>query len=314
MTAPNTPNLSEIALRLCLSTAPVPGHAPLLDALEKESGYAFAPRLSRGGWYRPGRVLDAEGEEIAEDAMHWLEENWLEQGEDGSAFADHFADSGYMLTRFLGVSHYLVSPYEGTGTGFLQLEIEEIQEVLSHPLTNPDDPADTIEQLVTPPAGARAQALGGPRYLFRRLTDARAFLDQISGQIGKPASILRFVSDWEASSSGQQTRFCDHWVLALNEFLDRYKQTQRSASPVAALAPPWGGNAAARGMDLARELHTYDRQAGYGFSWFFHMVNGHKVPRSLTASVFADIQDGLAYLPERDAALVCRWMEEPYAL
>ena len=88
----------------------------------------------------------------------------------------------------------------------------------------------------------------------------------------------------------------------------------RSAMPVAAHAPRWEGTAGARGTVLAQQLHDFDREAGYGFAWYFHLVSAHRVPRSVAPEVFADLQDDLAYLPERDANLIHAWMHDPYAL
>lgn len=308
--------LTETVFRLCATIAPVPGHAALLDALRREGGPEFVPRLSRGGWFRPGRILDASGATVADDALAWLEQAWAECSEDGDVFLEHHADAGLTVTLEQGVSHYFVAPWGSGPADYLQLEIEELQEVASHRLTAITDTPATAEALLDRPADSPPPLpLGPSRYNFRRLVDIAAYLGRMAEQSGKPAPVLRFLGEWQASSAGQQTRFCDRWVLALSEHLDRYRQTRYAASPVAVHPPAWSAPATpSRGTALAQQLHEFDRAAGYGFAWYFHLLAGRRVPRNLTAEVFADLADGLAYLPERDAALVRQWMHQPYAL
>ena len=309
------PSLNETLFRLCTATLPLPGHATLLDGLRQAGGPEFAPRVSRGGWFRPGRIVDVNGHTVADDALAWLEQAWLDAGEDGEAFVDRHAGSGLVLTLQQGISHYLVAPWGPGASEFLQLEIEELQEVASHPLAAAGDAPLTVEALLDrPPHSPAPTPIGAPRYGLRRLTDIAQFVERIADQAGKPTPILRFLADWEASSAGPQRRFCDHWVLALSEHLDRYRQTRYGAAPVAAHAPAWGGVPGHRGTALARDLHDFDRAAGYGFAWYFHMVSGRRVPHALAPLVAGDLNDGMAYLPERDARIVFRWAHTPYTL
>ena len=68
--------LDDTLRYLCATLTPLPGHAPLLDALRHTGGPDFSLRLSRGGWFRPGRIIDAQGDTVAEDALAWLEQHW----------------------------------------------------------------------------------------------------------------------------------------------------------------------------------------------------------------------------------------------
>ncbi|MBR0566549.1 hypothetical protein J5J83_10525 [Azoarcus sp. L1K30] len=314
LTSP-APALDDTLRYLCATLTPLPGHAPLLDAVRSKGGPELTVRLSRGGWYRPGRIVDAKRETIAADALSWLEQQWSECGEDGAAFAEAFADSGLQVTLEQGISHYLVCQTGSAASDYLQLEIEELQEVLSHPLGARIPSADAVEALLDRPAGGPPPLpMSAPRYRFRRLTDIRDYITRIDLQTGKPAPVLRFLREWEESSAGRQRHFSNHWVLALSEHLDRYRQTRIGAVPVAAHAPQWSGTPGVRGTALAQQLHDFDRHAGYAFAWYFHMVSAHRVPRSVAPEVFADLDDGMAYLPERDAGLIRDWMHDPYAL
>jgi hypothetical protein len=307
--------LAERCVSACTSARPVPGHAILLDTIRHGGGPDFALRLSRGGWHRPGRILDANGESIADSALSWLDEAWAETGDDPDEFAAHYADCGYRITRIDGISHYFVAPYGNDSAAFLQLEVEELLESPGHPLIDRGPPPDSVEDLLASPTPQTAEGLPSAGcYSFRRLTDIADIVEKLNAQPGRPPDVLRFLAEWQTSSAGQQRHFCDHWVLALSEHQDRYRQQRCSATPVAANAPQWMGSDQASGIELARQLSDFDRAAGYSAAWYFHLVSGHRVPRSLLPAVHADLTDGMAYLSERDAQLVAAWMQTPYGM
>lgn len=315
-------DLSELAFHTCHSLRPVPGHGPLIDALRQAGGPDFSARVSRGGWYRPGRIIDAQGRIIAEDALGWLESALNEADDEGVGLAEQLRQQDWQVTHEQGITHYLVAPRGKSPADYLQLEIEELQEVISHPLKariDEGEPIDSVEHLLAPPHetdGLRTavRPLGHPRYSFRRINDMAVQIRAIATQAGKPPAVLRFLDEWASSSAGQRRHFSDHWVLALSEHLDRYRQPRISATPFAAHPLPWRGEDDAQGTALAQHIYDYDRSAGYGFAWYFQMVSGRKVPRTLAGRVHADLQGDMAYLPERDARLVAGWMETPYSL
>ncbi|MFN3987720.1 MAG: hypothetical protein ACK4KV_19685 [Rhodocyclaceae bacterium] len=349
--SPTPPALAELAFHACHAHRPVPGHGPLIDALRSKGAPDFTARVSRGGWYRPGRILSGDGSVIADDALAWLEDAWRSVDEDGVRLADRLRERGYLLTRELGVTHYLVAVRGKAPADYLQLEIEELREVISHPLgqgfgttaagvTDAEGsdaghhgaPAirtpDSVESLLVPPVDAPPpQPQGPPRYRFRRVLDMAAQIAALAAQPGQAPAVMRFLDEWATSSAGRQRHFSDHWVLTLREHLDRYRQTRLTATPFAAHPLPWAGIGATaegstsaveddtlQGTALAQRLYDYDRLAGYTFAWYFQMVSSRKVPRSLAARVDADLHGDMAYLPARDAALVAGWVAEPYSL
>lgn len=280
--------------------------------------YAFREVLARGGWYRLGGVVDARGEHIADDLERWAEAELAAHDDDLAAVAAEHAESHLRATRLTGKTHYWVARTGSGAADFIQIEIEELQEVVCHALFDADGsvPA-SIEDLVDPRDACPSlqAALGVPFYTLRRVTEIAEFLAGMRAQKAEPQPVHRFIDAWEASTASHATDFSNHWVLAVREHLDRYRQPIRSATPVAALngaAPRFESTYGARGLALAESLHRFDRQIGYPMAWFFHMLTTKSVPHAVATVVMEDVQGGFSYLPDRDVQVLRDWLHRPY--
>lgn len=299
----------------CPSIPYAPGHQPLLQTLQAiwpQWPYQYV--LSRGGWYRPGRLRDASGRLIDEDAQGWIERAWAESGEDGATFLETWREQGLWLSRYEGQTHFLVAPYGPQAGEFLQLEIESLREVSDRPLLDPAHPPAELQDLLEPmPGYARLPhaELSEPHYRFRRLTAMDDFLHRLRGQRPEAPPACRFIEDWERSSAASR-RLCEHWVFALSEHLDRFRQPVLSAHPLSLDAGP-AMPPADDGLGRARAIQDFDKQRGYPAAWFFHMVAGAGVPKALGLSVGEDLAQGMRYLPDRDADMLADWLDRPYA-
>ena len=284
---------------------------------------AFRVVLARGGWYRLGGLVDAEGKRVADDLEQWIEAELAERGDDIGLLCDDYAESGHRATRLNGKTRYLMAATGPRALDFIQLEIEELQEMVSHELFDSDWPPTSIEELVDPrPEQTEAAALrhptplGPPFLALRRLTHVADFVARMAAQKPGPRSIQRFFEHWESSSAGAATQFSNHWVLAVREHLDRYRQPILHATPVAAMngAPPRvDGGFGAKGLALHDALQRYDKAIGYPMAWFFHMATGRNVPHALAAAVIEDFEGGFNYLPDRDARVIKDWLYAPYS-
>ena len=283
----------------------------------------FRDVLTRGGWYRLGGVIDTAGDFISSDLGQWAESELARHGGDYQAFADHYEGRGLRATKLLGKTHYLVASTGSTAAEFLQVEIEELQEVVSHELfgggTSGDIPG-SLEELAdpAPKGGAKPMLipLGAPFYSLRRVTDVAAFLKRMSEQNPEVQNVQRFFDAWQASSAGASTLFSNHWVLAVREYIDRYHQPILQATPVAAfngLPPRFGGAIGASGMVLYEALQQFDRRLGYPMAWYFHMLTTKAVPHAVANAVVDDVQAGFSYLPERDVKVIKDWLHRPFA-
>jgi len=309
----------EAAIRqACSETAPAAGAAVLAREIARRCP-ELAPRevLVRGGWYRLGGVIAPTGARISEDLEAWAESELAACDGDLARLLDEHTGSGLMATRLTGVTHYFVAPAGPGATDTLQIEIEELQEVTAHALFDREPPPTSLEELVDPRLPREQhRPLGAPYYLFRRLTHIGEFLARMRAQKPEAQPIHRFVDDWQRSSASHGSLFANHWMIACREHLDRYRQPVLHAHPVAALtgeAPRFRLPATTRGLDLHHALATFDRQAGYPFAWYFHMLTTKAVPYWVASAAIEDSLAGFNYLPDRDLAVLRDWLHQGYA-
>ena len=278
---------------------------------------AFRDVLTRGGWYRLGGVIGNDGRRVADDLTAWCESELASHGDDMHALYDTHAGTGLRATRLIGRTHYLVAATGVSAGDFVQVEIEELQETVSHVLFEGHVPG-SLEELFEAPEALPLpdEAVSLPFFSLRRITDVADLLKRIAAQKPEPQNIHRFFDAWLASSAGSATHFSNHWVLAVREYLDRYRQSVLQATPVAALngpSPRFSSAYGAKGLALSEALQRFDRQAGYPMAWFFHMLTTKSVPQAVAHAVIDDVQDGFHYLPERDVKVLKSWLHRPFA-
>ena len=268
--------------------------------------------MARSGWHRLGGVVDLDGARIAHSIVDWAE---AESGGDIDDLMFKLVGQRYFATRLNGLTHYLVAPTGPEPQDFVQIEIEELQEVLDRCITDPDWFPDSIAEFVDPLDFPRLEPepVGAPRLVFRRLVRVPSLM--ASGDAGP--KLRRFLADWERSSAGESDHFCDHWVLAIREYQGRDGEDHTSAKPVPAIRDPVSGlpsGEVARGAQLANQIHGFDRALGYPFAWYFHMLTDPKVSHRLAEAVHADLMGAYDYLPVRDLKVLRDWYAEPYGV
>jgi hypothetical protein len=314
-----TQDLTRAIAELCLRVPVAAGPGALNRELAKIApNLNFREILERGGWYRLGGVVDASGAHVADDLAAWAETQLLTRDDDFQELFEDYAASGLRATRLSGKTHYLVATTGTSAADFLQVEIEELQETIGHPLFDRDTPPTSLEQLIDPRSSSAGNtALGAPFYALRRVTDIAAFIRRMREQKPDAQPMHDFLDAWQKSSAGFATQFSNHWIIAVREHLDRYRQPILNATPVAALngAPPrFESVFGARGLALQDALQRFDRQVGYPMAWFFHMLTTKAVPHAVASAVIEDVQAGFRYLPDRDVQTVRDWLHRPYAV
>jgi hypothetical protein len=317
----------------CLAARPRPHHSDLMARLaEAAPGRTFVHRLSRGGWFRPGGVVTAQGELISPDLSTWAEAAWEAADEDGARLqaaclgraeeADLRFDLGLppeggapLATRQAGITHYFTAQYGSAPEAFVQLEIEELREMASHRLGEGAAP-DSVEDLISPRQHeSDGRPLKPPVYRLRRINDIARVLARLTlQQVGSTPPALRFLADWSLAQAGA-VALAEHWLMQISNWNDRFGVQRIGLKPLSLnehLRPPVPEGP--DGVALSRALHEYDRRAGYGLAWFFDMISGRGVPVSLAEQVSDHWEAGFRYLPERHAKCVMDFLRTPYRL
>ncbi|MGB1110104.1 MAG: hypothetical protein ACPG4N_07095 [Gammaproteobacteria bacterium] len=322
----NTPNDETPALtlapkiaELCKGITPVPFHADLIAGVNDLSGdLHFRWILSRGGWYRLGGVIDADGNHVAESLEKWLTAQQEAFNDDLDEFLDEYRDRGYRVTHLEGDSHYLTATTGKGAAEFLQLEVEEVQEVPVRPLIAEDWEPDDWQELIDPmdlENNPDELSQFPRRYLFRRLTPIPEFLASLGEGDSNSANLRRMIRDWDESTAAKTEHFCDHWALGIRDQLadgKRLPQARILTGDSVELhchcsrTEPW------KEGELAACIRRFDHDAGYSFAWFFHMIASKHVGSTCALVVMNEHQGEYAYVPQRDLKLLEAWLDSPY--
>ncbi len=302
------------------ASTPRPHHASLLAVAARlipDCPCRFA--LTRGGWYRSGGILRADGARVSDSLEDWVIRELAECDDDLAEFMDRHAESELIATRHTGRTHYFVASYGSEPAAFLQMEVEELQEVLDRRLWDAASPPADAQELIDPikPAGVPAQPVGAPRYRFRRLTDMRNVVARLQSPVGSLPALTRFMREWANSRGGTAAHFSEHWIVALREHHDRYNNVVLTAVPVSRHArelKPFHWDSGAHGLDVAAQLRAFDRAAGYPGAWYFHLVAGSLTPREMASIISQDLDSGFGYLSDAETALLRGWLRDPYSV
>lgn len=297
---------------------PRPHHSALLEiANQIRPGCAFRYASNRGGWYRSGGVMTADGTRIADSVESWVKAQ--DCADDIAELVERFADSGLLVTRYTGRTHYFVASYGAAPADFLQLEVEELQEVLDRKLIDADNPPDDLQELIEPvlPALLEGQPVGAPYYRFTRLIDVRKTVARAGMGDSRSAGFKRMLFEWSHSSAAARGHFSDHWIVALREHQDRYRNPVVSVSPVSRHArelKSFQWNIELSGVEMSAQLQAFDRAAGYPSAWYFHLVTSTITPPKIAYAIVRDLDERFSYLPDSEIALVRSWAASPYSV
>jgi len=295
---------------------PNPGHGALIQALN-----AAMPKtelklvFSRSGWHRPGGVVDAHGNRIADNLTEWLETETESDG-DVLSLCARYEDAGLLVTRLCGITHYFTAKTGEHPCDFVQVEVDELREIADHELFDPANPPDTPEDIIDPIAPLKVDPtpLGSAYYRLRQANDiAEAHERMVADNYAESLLALRFIDEWQASSAVSRS-MSSAFVLRLAHYQDRFGDRRLQATPltthVRALPPLPGGTE--RGVDLSHFLTAFDRAVGYSMAWYFHMVSGaHPTMEGVARGVFEDVSGAHDYFPAREVAGRKRWVEDP---
>lgn len=296
------------------ATPPRPHHNTLLEIAHRIfAGKTFRYALQRGGWYRVGGVIAPDGTRLSDNLENWARAALLLCDGDLSVLSERYAD--LRVTRHTGRTHYFVAAYGTAPADFLQLEVEELQEVQDRQLIAADHQPDDFAELTDPvmPATLDAQPVAAPRYRFRRLIDMRQVMARVS--VAEGGGVPRLLFEW--AHSNPRGHFSEHWIVALREYQDRYRNQAVSAQLVSRHGrelKSFQWNASLTGVDLSDQIRSFSRAAGYPSAWYFHLVAGTLTPSAIAYNLARDLDAGFSYLTEAEVALLSGWINAPYSV
>ncbi|MGR9086091.1 MAG: hypothetical protein ACU841_03345 [Gammaproteobacteria bacterium] len=298
----------------------IPGHTdePLLSKLQ-----ALVPdhpvhlALTGDEWYRLGGVVDLRGRRIAHELSEWVERSYLECGQNLKTLIDHAVEQKLVATRQTGKTLYFVIQTDERAEDFTLIEIDKTLEVSDRMLVNELEPPEDLEEFIDPlqPFCIESFGFGHPRYTYRRKTDVKLFMEVINERHHGKHPVQRFMDDWNRSSAGQKTRMSDDWIIRPYRHTGRFGEQVVNAEIVNTQKnnlPHLEDFACRKGSNLSNILSRFDRQAGYPFAWYFYMLKGRLVSTHSAESVYRDLNDDFAYLPDRDEAVIRNWIANPY--
>lgn len=304
-------------------TPPRPHQSALLTALAQAlPELTFQPVLSSGGWHRAGGVYDANGNELDSDLEHWVNGELEKCADDIGRFLDRHHDAGLLVTSHDGCTHYLTASYGAAAEEFIQLEVEELQEVLDRHLIDPDQTPTDRQELVEPltPAKVDAHPVGSPRYRFVRMVDMREVLARQPASVAGDSPLARFMSEWSQSRAAGRDHFCQHWVITGLEAFDSSMTDPSTTTPFTARPlsvhnrklKPFHWDVTRSGAELGNQIRDFDRAASYPGAWYFHFVASKLVPETIASALKSDIDSGYSYLAEKDLGLLNNLVAKPY--
>jgi hypothetical protein len=305
--------------RICKETLAGSGDDTLVTRIQK--AYPNYPlRLARYGheWYRLGGVVKSDGSRIATNLNEWAERTYIECGCDFNTLLDYCEDGNFLATRHKGVSLYLVAQTGPRAEDFVQIEVDRTQEVADRYLIDSEQAPDDLEDLIDPltPVKVDPFAVGASRYNYRRKTEVSVFMAELAKHRADRHPAQRFIDDWNASSAGTKKVFCQDWSVRLNQHKGKHGEQVMNVEIVSNRNGdlPWlDSPEGKKGKALAAVISRFDTQAGYPFAWYFFMLKGIVSPH-VGVAVGRDLSKDYGYLPSKDAAVLTRWLAEPYLL
>lgn len=306
---PNVDELAEGIARL----PPRPHHTTLLSYLSTYWPEAqFQHRFTRTGWFRSGGVRHQDGTLISQNIESWLETSLRQSGDFEQLLMDLEALQP-LVTRFNGVTHFFTASYGNAPEACWQLEVEELQEVMDRHLLNPaaTEPLD-VSDLTDPlhPATLDGQPVGFPVYRLGSLINLHLAL---AVAVNAP-SLQRFFNEW---SESRLPDFHHHWFFQRQEVQNHYGVQALRLLPQAIKADAlrehsWDLNANA--TEMADQLRSFDKTAGFFGAWYFCMVTGNLVPKALAERLQHDWINNYRYISERQSLWIHKWLHQPYSL
>lgn len=306
--------------RICAATEPAANPQILLQGVNDASAnHDFGLTYTEEGWYRIGGVVTSEGQRVANNLEDWIE---AESGGDIIDLVARYGDKGYCTTALAGKTHYLTATTGQNPLDFIQLEVEEIQEVMDHELFNPDRIPDTIEDIVDPLEINEVEPtpVSAAKYEFKQATHFTDMAEELTSDFTGDPAFRRFISDWNDSSAGSAIAFHQCWavnVLPILKNVGEHKFEIKLLSPHADVIHAYDMSGMGSWGTIIKMLESLDNEAGFPMAWYFLMLTKKFMSYSMVKSIREEMswsKTDYSFLAENDRLVLENWLDEPYNL
>jgi hypothetical protein len=304
--------LDEEALtKICHDTVPSSDHQALISYIGSQFvGRNVSLALSGSNWYRVGGLVDAKGNHISENLREWVESQDVD---DVIALYEIYGQDQLFVTKLVGRTLFFVIPIGDDPLAFIQLKVDEIQEVVDRKLFDDNDLADDFEDLIDPIVSQKVEAkqVKPVRYHFRSIRDMR----EVNFSLDQKSYFKRFYEEWKQSSANDAGHFSEFWVLRFTKYTGAFGDTPTEFLPLSCQKDKKldiDVTTVGRGQELGKAIHAFDRAVGYPMAWYFFMLTSEKKFHKLAEAVHDDLMGAYAYLPAKDLKILKRWIALPY--
>lgn len=315
-TSLNTQTLHDICASVDPSEQP---DQLLLKINEADRANRYRLIFTERDWYRVGGVISSDGKRLADNLEDWIDDNF---DDDIMDFVARFGDSGYRVTSLSGKTHYLAA---GGGDGpldFIQIEIEEIQEVVGHDLIDRDHIPDSMEAIIDPmePRQLTPDSVSPARYVCKNVICFSDLAEDLISDFSGDPDFRRFLDEWERSSASDAVAFKDVWsvnVLPVLRDVGEHKHKVKLLSPYADQIHAYdmsGGDSAGHILSM---IASVDRESGFPMAWYFLLVTKKFMSHGLASTILQELgwrnQDFISFA-DKDLEIFESWVKNPYWL
>ncbi|OYV74884.1 MAG: hypothetical protein B7Z66_14950 [Chromatiales bacterium 21-64-14] len=303
--------------------------AALLDALSaRYPGYAFSLVAVRDHWYCDGPSIGTITTRLTRDTACSRGQRHPAHGHSPAAVWAEKPPAKPIAPHWAGRTYYIAAPVGDGPADYYQIEIDQ------NWVQGPAEPIDEAAALYTPGyelraimpiaafvrAMAAAMGANAPGAPMGTVTDSPAANRGPARTVSWPLAPreLHWLRDWQASSAGREA-MAKHWFLELFDL-----EEAAGAGRTLGFIPQCAG--ADEGMslpaviatdqvpilELAAQLEHFDQRAGYPFAWYFYALRGIHLPTGVLGRMAEAIRAGAVIVPEHDAAVLLRWLDQPY--
>jgi len=305
---------------ICASVIPAETPIGLMQTINDTlPGQPFHYIFTDNDWYRVGGIVTSDGARLADSLEDWLGAHF---SGDIADFAARFGRSGYRVTNVRGKTHYFSASMGDAALDFVQVEVEEVDEVVSHDLIDAQHIPDSIETIIDPldPSPVEAVPVTPPRYQCKRITNFSDLAEDLISDFSGDRNFRRFLDEWQRSTASDHVAFHDCWavtVVPLLRAVSEHKTKVRLLSRFADRIHAYDMSGRGAAGHILNMIASVDRECGFPMAWYFLLVTKKYMSHALAASIRQELgwkRQPYITFADADREIFEAWIDNPYWL